>query len=57
VNLGLAEDFALLTKAGVPTTGLTCITGDMGTSPIAATGLTGFGLMLVKALGHYMNVS
>lgn len=46
VNLGLAKNFALLTKAGVTTTGTTLITGDMGTSPIAATGLTGFDLML-----------
>ena len=46
VNLGTAGEFAILTKTGVTTTGTTSVTGDIGTSPIAATALTGFGLIL-----------
>mmetsp|Transcript_26978 Transcript_26978/g.25838 ORF Transcript_26978/g.25838 Transcript_26978/m.25838 type:complete len:397 (-) Transcript_26978:109-1299(-) len=45
VNLGTAGNFAILSKSGVTTTGLTSVTGDMGTSPIAGTALTGFGLV------------
>jgi len=46
VNLGTAGDFAILTKSGVTTTGVTSVTGDMGTSPIASTAITGFSLIL-----------
>ena len=46
VELGTAGDFAILTKTGVTTTGVTSVTGDMGTSPIAATALTGFDLTM-----------
>merc|ERR1712166_1661727 len=46
VNLGTAGDFVVLTKAGVTTTGVTKVTGNMGTSPIAATALTGFDLIM-----------
>ena len=44
VALGTAENFAILTKAGITTTGTTAIVGDMGVSPIAATAITGFSL-------------
>ena len=46
VLLGTADDFAILTKSGVTTTGVTSVTGDMGTSPIAATAITGFTLIM-----------
>jgi len=46
VDLGTAGDFAILSKSGVTTTGTTSVFGDMGTSPIAATALTGFALTL-----------
>ena len=46
VNLGTADDFAILSKSGVTTTGVTSVTGDIGTSPIAATAMTGFSLIL-----------
>ena len=46
VNLGTAGDFAILTKSGISTTGVTSITGDIGVSPAAATALTGFGLIM-----------
>lgn len=46
VNLGTAGDFAILSKSGISTTGVTSITGDIGVSPIAATAMTGFGLIM-----------
>eukprot|EP00964_Phaeocystis_antarctica_P045897 scaffold26465_cov59-Phaeocystis_antarctica.AAC.3 len=46
VDLGTADDFAILTKTGVTTTGVTSVTGDMGTSPIAAAAITGFALTM-----------
>ncbi|MBU1915386.1 MAG: DUF3494 domain-containing protein, partial [Candidatus Thermoplasmatota archaeon] len=46
VNLGTAGDFVILSKAGITTTGTTHIVGDIGVSPIAATAMTGFGLIL-----------
>ena len=46
VVLGSAGDFVLLSKAGITTTGVTAITGDIGVSPIDATALTGFGATL-----------
>ena len=46
VDLGTAGNFVLLTKSGITTTGSTHITGDIGTSPIDSTGITGFGLIL-----------
>jgi len=49
VNLGTAGNFVLLSKAGISTTGTTRITGNIGVSPIAATGLTGFALVLDKS--------
>mmetsp|Transcript_26975 Transcript_26975/g.25835 ORF Transcript_26975/g.25835 Transcript_26975/m.25835 type:complete len:292 (-) Transcript_26975:1-876(-) len=48
VNLLTAGKFAVLSKTGVTTTSSTnptSVTGDMGTSPIAGTALTGFGLV------------
>jgi hypothetical protein len=44
VNLGTAGEFAILSKAGATTTGVTSVTGDIGASPIAASALTGFAL-------------
>jgi len=43
VDLGTAGEFAILSKAGITTVGVTSINGDMGTSPIAGSALTGFG--------------
>ena len=45
VNLGTAGDFTILAKTGISTTGATKIVGDIGVSPIAATAITGFGLI------------
>lgn len=46
INLGTASNFVLLSKAGITTTGATTIVGNIGVSPIAATAITGFGLIL-----------
>lgn len=46
INLGAAGNFVILSKTGISTTGPTAITGDVGTSPIAASGITGFGLIM-----------
>ncbi|MBD3749225.1 MAG: DUF3494 domain-containing protein [Sphingobacteriales bacterium] len=45
-GLGLAGNFAILTKSGISTTGVTSITGDIGVSPAAASSITGFGLIM-----------
>jgi hypothetical protein len=45
-TLGLAGNFAALTKSGISTTGVTSITGDIGVSPAAASAITGFGLIM-----------
>ena len=46
VDLGTAGNFAILSKAGISTTGATKITGNIGVSPIAASAITGFGLVM-----------
>ena len=46
VNLGTAGNFVILSKTGISTTGTTTIIGDIGVSPIAASAITGFGLIL-----------
>jgi len=44
VLLGRAGEFTILSKAGISTVPSSVITGDIGVSPIDATGLTGFDL-------------
>ncbi len=46
VNLGTAGDFVILAKTGISNTGTTQINGDLGVSPVAATYITGFGLIM-----------
>jgi hypothetical protein len=46
VNLGTAGNFVLLSKSGISTTGTTSVRGNIGVSPIAATAITGFGLIM-----------
>ena len=48
VNLGTAGDFAILSKTGITSTGLTKVTGDMGTSPITGAAITGFALVPLR---------
>jgi hypothetical protein len=49
VDLGTAGKFVILSKAGITTTGTTRITGNIGVSPIAASAMTGFGLVLDRS--------
>ena len=45
VNLGTSADFLVLAKSGISNTGIsTDIVGNIGTSPIASTAITGFDL-------------
>jgi hypothetical protein len=46
VPLGSSANYVILAKSGISTTGTTSIVGDIGVSPIAATAITGFGLIL-----------
>jgi hypothetical protein len=46
VDLGTAGNFVVLAKTGISVTGVTSITGDIGVSPVAATYITGFGLIM-----------
>ena len=46
VDLGKANNLVILAKTGISTTGVTAIVGNMGVSPIAATGITGFDLIM-----------
>jgi hypothetical protein len=46
VSLGDACNYAILTKTGISTVPDSVITGDIAVSPIAATAITGFGLVL-----------
>src|SRR5690606_2222056 len=46
IDLRSAGSFGILSKAGISTTGLTSIMGDIGVSPAAATSITGFGLIM-----------
>ncbi|UOM51952.1 ice-binding family protein [Sphaerochaeta associata] len=42
VDMGTADDFVILAKTGITTTGVTAITGDLGISPAERTSVTGF---------------
>lgn len=44
VNLGTADNYAILAKSGISTTGVTSVVGDVALSPAAATFITGFAL-------------
>ncbi len=46
IDLGGAAIYTVLSKTGISTTGITAITGNIGVSPNAATGITGFGLIM-----------
>ena len=46
VNLGTAGNYVILSKSGISSVPSSVITGDIAVSPIAATGMTGFGLIM-----------
>jgi hypothetical protein len=52
VNLGDACNYAILTKTGISTVPNSVITGDIAVSPITATAMTGFGLLLDSGGQH-----
>jgi hypothetical protein len=49
VNLRTAGNYVILSKSGITTTGTTSILGDIGVSPIAATAITGFALVMDRS--------
>jgi hypothetical protein len=49
VNLGTAATYAILAKTGISTVPSSDITGNIAVSPVAATAITGFGLILGSA--------
>lgn len=53
VILGTAGNYAILTKTGITTTGITAVTGDIGTSPAAATYIQGFGTLPLDGTGCF----
>jgi hypothetical protein len=46
VYLGRANNFTIVGKSGITTTGTTTVVGHIGVSPIASTAITGFGLVM-----------
>ncbi len=46
IDLGGAAIYTILSKTGISTTGITTVTGNIGVSPNAAVGITGFGLIM-----------
>jgi len=46
INLGTANDFVILSKTGIATTGTTSVVGNIGVSPVSASYITGFGLIM-----------
>jgi hypothetical protein len=56
VNLGTACNYAILAKSGISTVPTSAITGSIAVSPIAATAMTGFGLVLDLG-GQYSTAS
>jgi hypothetical protein len=52
VELGTAANYAILTKSGISTASASDITGHIAVSPIAATAITGFDLILESG-GQY----
>jgi len=49
INLRTADNFVLLSKTGIATTGTTAIVGNIGVSPVSASYITGFGLTMDSA--------
>jgi len=46
VNLGTAGNYVILSKSGISTSPPSTVTGNLGVSPIGATAITGFSLIL-----------
>ncbi len=46
IDLASANDFAIISKTGVSTTGTTAVIGNIAVSPVSASYITGFGLTM-----------
>jgi len=46
INLRSAANYVILSKTGISTTGTTLVVGNIGVSPLAPGGITGFGLVM-----------
>jgi hypothetical protein len=53
VELGTAQDYIILAKAGISATGTTFVNGDIGVSPIDHTAITGFGALPLDPTGQF----
>lgn len=53
IDLGLADDYVILSKAGISTFGTTHVTGNMGVSPITSAGITGDWALNLPAAGAF----
>ena len=56
VVLGMAGNYVILAKSGIDTVATSAVTGDLGASPVAATGITHFSLVL-DASGQFSTSS
>jgi len=56
VHLGMAGNYVILAKTGIDTVPTSAITGDLGASPVTATAITGFTLVL-DGSGQFSNSS
>lgn len=56
VDLGMAGNYVILAQSGIDTVPTSIVTGDLGASPVAATGITGFTLVL-DASGQFSRSS
>ena len=55
VELGFAEEYAILAKTGISTVPNSIITGNIAVSPIAAAAMTGFSFTIDSSLGSTSN--
>ena len=53
MDLKTAESFVLLAQSGISSVPTSQVTGDVGVTPIAATGITGFSLVYGGYLQKY----
>jgi hypothetical protein len=57
IDLGAACNYAILAESGIDTVPTSAVTGDIGVSPIAATAITGFSLVMDEASGQFSTSS
>ena len=57
VNLGIADNFAILSKTGITNVPTSAITGNIGTSPITGAAITGLGCSEVTGTIYTVNAA